>query len=145
MIDLSALDEVGVDPLTRTARVGPGAMLHAFDTEAQKHGLATTAGACSRVGIGGLTLGGGTGYLVRKFGLTIDNLLAADVVTADGGCIRASEEEHPDLLWALRGGGGNFGVVTAFEFKLHPVGPEVVAGQVVHRLEDARDALRFYS
>jgi FAD/FMN-containing dehydrogenase len=144
MIDLSEMNSVRVDPQARTARVGPGATWADFDHEAQAFGFATTGGLVSTTGVAGLTLGGGQGYLARKHGLTIDNLIGADVVTADGELVRASAEENPDLFWGLRGGGGNFGVVTAFEFELHPVGPEVLGGPVFHPYEDAAEALRFY-
>lgn len=144
MVDLSPMNAVQVDPKTRTARVGAGATWGDFDGAAQVHGLATTGGTDSRTGVAGLTLGGGLGFLGRKYGLAADNLVAADVVTADGRMIRSSADEHADLFWALRGGGGNFGVVTAFEFQLHEVGPEVLVAQVFHPFEDARDVLRFY-
>jgi FAD/FMN-containing dehydrogenase len=143
-IDCSGMDHVRVDPETRTARVGPGATWADFDHEAGAFGLATTGGLVSTTGVAGLTLGGGQGYLARKHGLTVDNLRSVDLVTADGELVHASEAENPDLFWALRGGGGNFGVVTSFEFDLHPVGPEVLAGPVFHPYEDAREALRFY-
>ncbi len=137
LIDLSLMKSVRVDPLSRTARVEPGATLADFDREAQAFGLATPLGINSTTGVGGLTLGGGFGWTTRKFGLTVDNLLSADVVTSDGEFVRASETEHPDLFWALRGGGGNFGVVTSFEFKLHPLGPQVLSGLVVHPFDEA--------
>ena len=125
------------------ARVEPGATLADFDREAQAFGLMTPLGINSTTGVAGLTLGGGFGWTTRKFGLTIDNLISADVVTADGAFVRASETEHPDLFWALRGGGGNFGVVTSFEFQLHPLGPEVLSGLIVHPLDrGARRCLR---
>ena len=143
-IDLSLMTSVRVDPAGRTARVGGGATLGDFDREAQAHGLATPLGINSTTGVAGLTLGGGFGWLSRRLGLTIDNLLSAEVVTAAGEVIRVSASEHPDLFWAIRGGGGNFGVVTSFEFRLHPVGPEVLSGMIVHPLADARDVLRFY-
>jgi len=142
MLDLSAMDQVTVDPETRTARVGPGATLAAFDAAAQEHGLATPLGINSTTGVAGLTLGGGFGWLTRKHGFTVDNLISADVVTAGGDRLTASAEENPDLFWAIRGGGGNFGVVTSFQFQLHPVGPEVLAGLVVHPYEDAPAVLR---
>ena len=143
-IDLSLMTSVRVDPAGRTARVGGGATLGDFDREAQAHGLATPLGINSTTGVAGLTLGGGFGWLSRRLGLTIDNLLSAEVVTAAGEVIRVSASEHPDLFWAIRSGGGNFGVVTSFEFRLHPVGPEVLSGMIVHPLADARDVLRFY-
>jgi FAD/FMN-containing dehydrogenase len=143
-IDLSPMDAVRVDPSARTARVQPGATWADFDHEAQAFGLATTGGLVSTTGVAGLTLGGGQGYLARKHGLAVDNLVGADVVTADGELVHASEDEHEDLFWALRGGGGNVGVVTSFEFDLHPVGPQVLAGPIFHPFEDAREALRFY-
>ena len=144
MIDFSLMQSVRVDPAARTARVEPGVTLSGFDREAQAFGLATPLGINSTTGVAGLTLGGGFGWTSRSLGLTIDNLLSADVVTADGEWVRASEKENPDLFWGLRGGGGNFGIVTSFEFKLHPVGPQVLAGLVVHPLDAAEDVLGFY-
>ncbi len=144
MIDLSLLRSVRVDPSARTARVEPGATLGDVDRECQAFGLATPVGINSTTGIAGLTLGGGFGWLSRTYGLTADNLLAADVVTADGALLHASEKENPDLFWGIRGGGGNLGVVTSFEFRLHPVGPEVVAGLIVHPFSEAREVLRAY-
>jgi FAD/FMN-containing dehydrogenase len=144
VIDLSAMRAVSVDPARRIAHVQGGALWGDVDHETQAHGLATTGGIVSHTGVAGLTLGGGIGWLMRKHGLTVDNLLAADVVTADGEMIRASVDEHPDLFWALRGGGGNFGVVTSFEFQLHPVGPEVMAGPILWDASDAGKVLRFY-
>ena len=141
LIDLSLMKSVRVDPASGTARVEPGATLADFDKEAQKFGLVTPLGINSTTGVAGLTLGGGFGWTTRKFGLTVDNLISADVVTADAKLVRASEKENPDLFWALRGGGGNFGVVTSFEFKLHPLGPEVLSGLVVHPLEKAAELL----
>lgn len=137
LIDLSLMKSVHVDLKSRTARVEPGAMLADVDKETQAFGLATPLGINSTTGVAGLTLGGGFGWTTRKFGLTIDNLISADVVTADGNLVRASEQENPDLFWALRGGGGNFGIVTSFEFKLHRLGPEVLSGLIVHPMEHA--------
>jgi FAD/FMN-containing dehydrogenase len=144
VIDLSLMRSVVVDPAARTARVEPGATLGDMDTATQAHGLATPLGINSTTGVAGLTLGGGFGWLSRKYGLTIDNLLSAEMVTASGQRVHVSETENSDLFWAIRGGGGNFGVVTSFEFQLHPVGPEVLAGLVVHPLDAAKDVLRFY-
>ncbi len=144
VIDLSAMRAVSVDPSHRTARVQGGALWGDVDHETQAHGLATTGGIVSHTGVAGLTLGGGIGWLMRKHGLTVDNLLGAEVVTAEGRVVRASAEELADLFWALRGGGGNFGVVTSFRFALHPVGPTVMAGMVFWAAEDTRDVLRFY-
>jgi FAD/FMN-containing dehydrogenase len=144
VIDLSAMKSVHVDPLTKRARIEPGATLADVDKETAAFSLALPTGINSTTGIAGLTLGGGFGWLTRKFGLTIDNLLSADVVTADGEMVRASKESHPDLFWALRGGGGNFGVVTSFEFQLNELDPEVFAGLVVHPFDDAKNVLRDY-
>jgi FAD/FMN-containing dehydrogenase len=144
VIDLSAMRAVRVDPAGRRAWVQGGALWGDVDRETQAHGLATTGGIVSHTGVAGLTLGGGVGWLMRKHGLTVDNLLAVDVVTADGERLRASEDEHPDLFWALRGGGGNFGVVTSFEFRLHAVGPHVLAGPIVWDASDISGVLRFY-
>lgn len=142
MLDLSGLRTVSIDAERRTAHVGPGALLADLDREAQAHGLATPLGINSTTGVSGLTLGGGFGWLTRSHGMTIDNLLSATVVTADGESRLASSTSAPDLFWALRGGGGNFGVVTSFEFQLHPVGPEVYAGLVVYPFAQARQVLR---
>ena len=144
VIDLSAMRAVRVDPDGGTAQVQGGALWGDVDQQTQAHGLATTGGIVSHTGVAGLTLGGGIGWLMRKHGLTVDNLLAADVVTADGELLRASEDQHPDLFWALRGGGGNFGVVTSFEFQLHPVGPNVLAGAILWDAGDTDEVLRFY-
>jgi FAD/FMN-containing dehydrogenase len=144
VIDLSAMRAVHVDPIRHTVLVQGGALWGDVDHETQAHGLATTGGIVSHTGVAGLTLGGGVGWLMRKYGLTIDNLLAADVVTADGEVLRASAAEHPDLFWALRGGGGNFGVVTSFAFRLHPVGPIVLAGPILWDAGDVFGVLRFY-
>jgi len=144
MIDLSTLRKVSVDANKRRALVDPGATLGDFDAAAQAHGLATPVGINSTTGIAGLTLGGGFGWLTRQHGLTIDQLLSAEVVTADGQKRVASEKENADLFWALRGGGGNFGVVTKFEFALHPVGPEVLAGLLVFPLQEGKQVLSRY-
>ena len=144
VIDLSPMHDVHVDPRARTARVGGGATWGRVDHETQAFGLAVTGGVDSRTGVGGLTLGGGVGYLARACGLTIDNLLSAEVVLADGSTVTASATEHGDLFWALRGGGGGCGVVTSFEFQLHAVGPEVMTAQVFHRMDAAGEALRSY-
>jgi FAD/FMN-containing dehydrogenase len=144
LIDLSPMRSVRVDPKTRTARVEPGVTLGEFDKEAQTFGLATPLGINSTTGVAGLALGGGFGWLSRKLGFTVDNLIAADVVTADGALVQASATENPDLFWAIRGGGGNFGVVTSFEFKLHPVGPDLVSGLIVHPFAQARKLLAGY-
>lgn len=144
VIDLSAMRAVRVDPAGKRAWVQGGALWGDVDHEAQAYGLATTGGIVSHTGVAGLTLGGGVGWLMRKHGLTVDNLLAAEVVTAPGELLRASENEHPDLFWALQGGGGNFGVVTSFEFRLHAVGPTVLAGPVLWDAADVGELLRFY-
>jgi FAD/FMN-containing dehydrogenase len=142
MVDLSGIDHVRVDPSTRRARVGGGATLAQLDAATQEHGLAVPAGTVSHTGVGGLTLGGGWGWLTPLHGLTVDNLESAQVVLADGRCVRASATEHPDLFWGLRGGGGNFGVVTEFEFRLHAVGPIVHLAMLFVGQERAGDALR---
>lgn len=144
MIDLSLMDGVYVDPDRRTARAGPGATLGDLDRQTQLYGLATPTGIVSETGLAGLTLGGGFGWLTRKYGFTSDNLLSAQVVTADGKVLQASEEKNADLFWGLRGGGGNFGIVTSFEYKLHPVGPGVLGGMLVYDMENARSVIRFY-
>ena len=144
VIDLSAMRAVSVDPVHRTAVVQGGALWADVDHETQVHGLATTGGIIGHTGVAGLTLGGGIGFLMRRHGLAVDNLLAADVVTAEGSIVRASDVDNPDLFWALRGGGGNFGVVTAFRFALHPIGPTVVAGPVLWAADDTTEVLRFY-
>ncbi len=145
LLDLSQMQSVHVDPKSKTARVEPGASLGDVDTETQAHGLALPVGINSTTGIAGLTLGGGFGWITRKFGMTIDNLVSADVITADGQQRRASASENSDLFWAICGGGGNFGVVTSFEFNLHAVGPEVMAGLIVHPLEAAPELLQSFN
>ncbi|HET7234859.1 MAG TPA: FAD-binding oxidoreductase [Actinomycetota bacterium] len=144
LIDLSAMRAVSVDPIERRALVQGGALWGDVDHETQAHGLATTGGIVSHTGVGGLSLGGGIGWLMRKHGLTVDNLVEAQLVTAEGEIVRVSADDHPDLFWALRGGGGNFGVVSSFRFALHPVGPTVMAGSVFWAAEDTTDLLRFY-
>lgn len=143
-IDLSTMNNVRLDAEKRRAYVEPGATLGDFDKVVQELGLATPVGVNSTTGISGLTLGGGFGWLTRKYGMTIDNLVSAQVVTADGNKLRASANENPDLFWAIRGGGGNFGVVTEFEFQLHPVGSEVLAGLIVFPFAQAKQVLREY-
>ena len=144
VVDLSRLKGIRVDPVARTARAEAGVTWAEFDAETQAFGLATTGGVVGTTGIAGLTLGGGIGWLMRKHGLTCDNLLSADVVTADGRFLTASATENADLFWGLRGGGGNFGVVTSFKFELHQVGPTVLAGGVVHPIAKARELYRFF-
>jgi FAD/FMN-containing dehydrogenase len=144
VVDLSAMRAVSVDAVERTALVQGGALWGDVDHETQAHGLATAGGIVSHTGVGGLSLGGGLGWLMRKHGLTVDNLLQAEVVTTAGEIVAASASDHPDLFWALRGGGGNFGIVSAFRFALHPVGPTVTAGTVFWAAEDTTDVLRFY-
>ena len=143
VVDLSGMRDVVVDAERRTARAGGGATWGDFDRATAQHGLATTGGAISTTGIAGLTLGGGLGWLMRSYGMTCDNLIGAEVVTADGQLRRASEQENPDLLWALRGGGGNFGVVTTFEYRLHPVST-ILGGMLLYPLTRAREAFRLY-
>ena len=144
VIDLSAMRAVHIDPQRRRAQVEGGATLHDFDHEAQAFGLATPLGINSTTGVAGLALGGGFGWLSRTLGLAADNLLAADMVMADGQYLHASATQHPDLFWAIRGGGGNFGVVTRFEFQLHPVGPQVTAGLIVFPYAQAKAVLTKY-
>ncbi len=144
VIDLSPMNKIEVDENQRTARVEGGATVGQFDAEAQKYKLATTTGTVSSIGIGGLALGGGSGYLSRMFGMTLDNVLSVDIVTADGNFVTANEKENEDLFWAVRGGGGNFGIVTSFKFQLHEVGPEVLSFQAYFTFEDSRQLLRFY-
>ena len=144
VIDLSPMRAVSVEPDERIALVRGGALWGDVDHETQAYGLATTGGIVSHTGVGGVSLGGGIGWLMRKHGLTVDNLLSAHVVTAEGKTLRVSEDEHPDLFWALRGGGGNFGVVTSFDFRLHPVGTDVLAGPILWDAADTDNVLRFY-
>jgi len=144
VIDLSAMKGIRVDPAARRAQAQPGVKWIDFDHETQAFGLATSGGTVSDTGIAGLTLGGGLGWLSGKHGLTIDNLVSADIVTADGRLLTANATENPDLFWALRGGGGNFGIVTSFEYQLHAVGPTVYGGMIAYPLRAARDVLRFY-
>jgi len=144
VIDLGPMRNVRVDPSGRRAFVGPGAVWGDVDHEAQQFGLATTGGLVTTTGVAGFTLGGGIGWLMRQYGLACDNLVGADVVTADGRFLHASEEENADLLWGLRGGGGNFGIVTSFELALHPVGPEVYAGPLFLPADADVDLLRFF-
>ena len=144
MIDLSQMNGVRVDPVRKIASVEGGALLGALDRESLAHGLATTAGTVSHTGVGGLTLGGGFGRLGRRFGLTCDNVRAIDLVSADGKFLTASGQQHKDLFWGLRGGGGNFGVATSFEFQLHPVDPVMVGGELAYAWEDAPAVLKFF-
>ena len=144
VIDVSPMKGIRVDPAKRTVQAQAGATWGDLDAETQAFGLATTGGVISTTGIAGLTLGGGVGWLNGRFGLACDNLIAADVVTADGRLLHASEQENADLFWGLRGGGGNFGIATSLEYRLHPVGPIVVSGPVFHPAARAREVLRFY-
>jgi len=145
MIDMSAMQSVRVDPVARVARVESGALLGHLDRETAAFGLVTTAGTVSDTGAAGLTLGGGFGRVGRRFGLTCDNLRSVDIVTADGRLLTASDEQNRELFWGLRGGGGNFGVATSFEYRLHAMNPTVLGGDVLWPLEQARDVLRFYA
>jgi FAD/FMN-containing dehydrogenase len=142
-IDLSHMNHVKVDPVARTAKVGGGSLLMDVAKAGEPHGLAMPFGLISHTGVGGLTLGGGIGWLMRKYGLALDRLRSLQVVTADGEQVTASELENPDLFWALRGGGGNFGIVTEFEYELCTYGPEALSGIVLHRYEDAGEVMRF--
>jgi FAD/FMN-containing dehydrogenase len=144
VIDARPMNEIAIDQERRTARVGGGATWAQFDRAAQPYGLATTGGRVSTTGVAGLTLGGGSGWLERKHGLACDNLLAVELVTADGELVRASADQHPDLFWALRGGGANFGVVTALEFRMHPVGSELMAGLVLYHADRGREVLQLF-
>src|SRR3954453_8722316 len=144
VIDLSPMQGVRVDPVRRIARAEAGVTWSSFDHETQAFGLATTGGLVSSTGLAGFTLGGGIGWLMRKHGLAADNLIAADVVTADGQLVRASEDENQELLWGLRGGGGNFGIATSLEYRLHPVGPMVLGGPIFFAGDRAEEVLRLY-
>jgi FAD/FMN-containing dehydrogenase len=144
VIDLAAMKLIAVDPDARTARAQAGVLLGELDAQAQAHGLAVPAGIVTHTGLAGLTLGGGVGWLERKYGLTVDQLLGVDTITAEGEFVRASEDENADLFWGLRGGGGNFGIVTEFQFRLNPVGPTVLAGPIMWAMEDSPKVLRFY-
>jgi hypothetical protein len=144
VVDLSLMKDIVVDQGARTVRAQAGVLLGELDRETQARGLVVPAGIVSHTGLAGLTLGGGIGHLMRKYGLTIDQLLSVDLVSANGEIVRASEDENSDLFWGVRGGGGNFGIVTSFEFRLNPLGPTVLAGPVYWRMEDAPQMLRFY-
>ena len=144
VIDLSRMKGIRVDPTRRTVRAEPGLTWGEFDQETQAFGLATTGGFVPTTGIAGLTLGGGLGYLMRRFGLVCDNLLSVDIVTAEGRLLTASETENEDLFWGVRGGGGNFGIVTSFEYELHPVGPMVLGGLILHPLDRAKEIAQLY-
>src|SRR5436190_4703347 len=144
VIDLSGLRRVEVDPDARTARVDAGVLLGELDAATQAHGLVAPAGIVTHTGVAGLTLGGGIGWVQRKYGLTIDQLLSVDLVTAGGERVVASEKENPELFWGVRGGGGNFGLVTSFEFRLNPLGPTVLAGPIFWPISESEAVLRFY-
>jgi FAD/FMN-containing dehydrogenase len=144
VIDVSRMKQIEVDPIKRTVRAHAGLNLGEFDAATQAHGLATTMGVNSDTGVAGLTLGGGFGKLGRKHGLSCDNLVSVEIVTADGRLLRASATEYPDLFWAVRGGGGNFGIVTSLEYRLFPVGPILLSGSLLYPYDRARDAIRFY-
>ena len=144
MIDLSLMKDIQVDPERGTATAQPGVLFGELDRATQPYGLAVPGGIVSETGIAGLTLGGGFGWLTRKYGFTCDNLIYAEIVTADGRLLSARATENPDLFWGIRGGGGNFGIVTSFKYQLQPVGPEVLAGTMIYSMDDASDALRFF-
>ncbi len=143
MIDLSQMKGIHVDPAARTVRAQGGVLWKELNRETQLHGLAVTGGAISTTGIAGLTLGGGLGWLMTKLGLAADNLLSVELVTADGSVLTVSADEHPDLFWGLRGGGGNFGIATSLEYRLHPIGPMITGGLIAHPIEAAGDLMRF--
>lgn len=145
LVDLGGLKAISVDPEKRIAHVGGGVLLGEMDAATQEHGLAVTAGVEPETGVAGLTLGGGIGFLVRKLGLTIDSMIGAQVVLADGTVVEAGPENHPDLFWALRGGGGQFGIVTRFDFRVHPIGPDVVVAQAFYPIDKAREVMHFVS
>ena len=144
LIDLSLMQGIHVDPKARTARAQGGLTWNGFNRETQLHGLATTGGVVSTTGIGGLTLGGGLGWLMGKHALALDNLLSVELVLADGRVVTASADENADLFWALRGGGGNFGVAASLEYRLHPVGPIITGGVIAYPFSEAWDVLRFF-
>src|SRR6266849_898787 len=144
VVDLSRMKSVRVDPAGRTGVAEGGATWGDFDHETQAFGLATNGGLVSTTGVAGFTLGGGIGWLMRKYGTSCDNLISADVVTADGEFLMTSSKQNSDLFWGIRGGGGNFGIVTSFEFRLHPVGPIVLGGMLIYKAERAREVLRYY-
>jgi len=144
LIDLRPMGGIRVDPDARTVGAQAGVLLSELDAATQEHGLVVPAGIVSHTGLAGLTLGGGTGWTMRRYGLTVDSLISADVVPAQGGFVRAAEDENPDLFWGLRGGGGNFGVVTDFRFRLHPLGPQVMAGATFWPMDQAEQVLRCY-
>ena len=144
MIDLSKMKAISVDILDKTATAEPGVVLREFDAATIRHGLATTGGTVSDTGIAGLTLGGGIGWLMGRFGITADNLLSAEMVTADGEKILVDKDNHPDMYWAIRGGGGNFGIVSKFKYQLHSFGPNVVGGMILYPMDQAKPALQFY-
>jgi FAD/FMN-containing dehydrogenase len=144
MIDLSLMKGIHVNPRDHTAVVEGGVLWKEFNREAQLHGLATTGGVIGTTGVAGLTLGGGLGWLMPKYGMALDNLIAVNLVLADGSVVRASADENPDLFWAVRGGGGNFGVAASFEFRLHPVGPMVFGGLVAFPFAEAQNVLRAF-
>lgn len=144
LIDLSSMKAIQIDPSSRTVTIGPGITCGDLDTATQEHGLATPTPTVSSVGVIGAALGGGAGYLSRRWGLTLDNVISAKIVTAEGDEITASSDENPELFWAIRGGGGNFGIVTKLELRLHEVGPQVLAGQIIYPFDQAEEHLRFF-